>query len=286
MAINPITAQLYTIHITAYDARKMIYGAVGPWPHRCAIDAGASNFDVSVNEENSLFYDIAPGIIVYHGYVIANDGIISQAATAATSGMYKKATVYMTTKTASTGRDNVLLNIAYSEEGSTADSVSFPELSVPANDDYIIDDEINKVYNIPIAHLTIYGSVIQSAEQLLPVWNNKEFYAPGDSIDLSYNIFSGYLAASGANVYFFIPFAKALSMISGATLSGSFTIRHADGGFIGNNSGQPLSDLGTVTITPYESGAYVRCVMNTPSALTNQAPVSVLAGSGAQLTFN
>lgn len=286
MAINPITAQLSTRHVTAYDARKMIYGAVGPWPHRCAIDAGASNFDVSVNEENSLYYDIAPGIIVYHGYVIANDKIISQAATAAASGKYKKATVYMSVVTSGIGIDQVLLDIDYSGEDSTAASVSFPTLPVPENDDYIITDTINRFYYIPFAHLTIYGSVIQSTEQLLPVWNNKQFYAPGDSIDLSYNIFSGYIAASGANVYFFIPFAKALSMVSGATLSGSFTIRHADGGFIGSSSGQPLSDLGTVTITPYESGAYVRCVMGTPSALTNQAPLSVLAGSGAQLTFN
>lgn len=285
MALNPITARTGSLHVTSYDARKMIYSACGPWPHRCVIDGGSNNFQVSINEENSGYYDIAQGVLVAHGFVFANDGIISNAITPASSGKYKKATVYIATYTSSTG-DVCGIAISYSSEGSSAASVSFPVLDTSTTEDYIIDATLNHMYYIELAHLTISGSSITAVENLLPAWNNKEFYAPGDEIDLSYNIFSGYLASSGANVYFFIPFAKAMSNVTGGTLSGSFTIRHADGGFIGSNSGQTLDSLGTVTVSLYESGAYVRVVMGTASQLTNQAPLSVLASSGAKLTFS
>jgi len=285
MALNPITATLGSNHVTSLAARKIVYALGGPWPHRCIIDEGDSNFQVTVNQENSLYYDIAEGVLVYHGMVISNDAVISKAATAATSGKYKKATVFIKSQVYG-GLDEFSVDISYSAEGSTADSVSYPTVTVPENNDFVYADVAFPNYNyIPLAHLLIHGNVIESTENLIPAWDNKQFYAPGDEIDLSYLIASGYLAASGANVYFFIPFAKALSMVSGATLSGAVTLRHADGGFIGSNSGQELSSLGTVTISLYESGAYVRCVMNTASQLTNQAPVSALMASGTKLTF-
>ena len=271
------------LHVTSLDARKMIYAVGGPWPHRCII--GDDDFGCAINSENSLYIDIAPGVVVYHGYVFSLDEAASIAVTAASSGKYKKATLYLTASYNGTSQlESMASQISYSSEGSSAGSLSYPAPTVPASDSYIID--YSGTFNIPVAHILILGNVIQSVENLLPAWDNKQFYAPGDEIDLSYNIFSGYLASSGANVYFFIPFAKALSMISGASLSGAFTIRHADGGFIGSNSGQALSDLGTVTVSVYESGAYVRCVMNSASQLTNQAPLSVLASNGTKLIFS
>lgn len=280
---NPITAMTGTLHVTSLDARKMIYAVGGPWPHRCII--GDDDFGCAINSENSLYFDLAPGVVVYHGYVFSCDEAVSFGVTAASSGKYKKATFYLECKYNGTSQlESMGYQIAYSSEGSSADSLSYPAPTVPADDSYIVD--YSGAFNIPVAHILILGNVIQSVENLLPAWDNKQFYAPGDEIDLSYNIFSGYLAASGANVYFFIPFAKAMSNITGATLSGAFTIRHADGGFIGSNSGQSLDSLGTVTVTVYESGAYVRVVMGTASQLTNQAPLSVLAANGTKLTFN
>lgn len=304
MALNPISARWGRAHITAPDARRLLYAGIGPWPHRAMIGAGndgtgtLENFQVTINEENSTVLDIGAGLIAYHGLIIANDAA-ETFTTAPTSGAaYQKAVLYIGFSS-TTNIETAEFAMAYSEAGTSAESIDYPDaiyessLWQPVSGEYYVIEQQNVPsgsgsygYAIPVANVLFHGGVIDSVTELIPLWNAKQFYTAGDSIDLSYSISAGYIAASGANIYFYIPVNKPMSDVSGATLSGSFTIRHADGGFIGSNAGQPLTDLGAVTITPYETGLYVRCVMNTPSALTNQAPISVLAASGAQLTFN
>ena len=290
MAINPITARTGSPHVTSLDARRVVYALGGPSPHRCKEDDNydtPQNFKVAVNEGNSSYYDILPGTLVYHGYVINNDDVVTTAITPAGSGKYKKALVFIKTEMTDAGIDTASFDIAYSAEGATAASVSYPTGWTIAGDrDPFVFPALETEIDIPLAHVLIHEGVIESIDNLIPEYINKPFYSPGDSINLSYGIYSGYIAASGANVYFFIPFSKPTAGITGASISGAFTIRHADGGFVGSSSGQALSTLGTVDVTPYETGAYVRVVMGTASQLTNQAPLSVLASSGAKLTFS
>lgn len=290
MAFDPITANTVTFgHVSAYDARRMIYAATGPFPHRCAIDGGENCFQVTGGVDEIFeepFCAIAPGVLSYHGYIIANETITTQKLVKAASGKYKKAVLYFTTKTVSTGQDQVVLNVDYTGPADSPNSISWPELEMPENDDYIITDELDEIYNIPIARILINGNTVESVEQLVPVWNNKQFYTAGDEIDLSYMISAGYIAANSKNIYFFVPFRKDVVGVTGATISGNFTIRHADGGFIGNSNGQTLESLGTVNIYLYDSGAYVRCILNDAAALANQSVLSVHAANGAKLTFN
>ena len=132
MSINAITAKDLTPHVTAYDARKIVYALGGPWPHRCKLGNGAENFQCSVNEENSLNLDIAKGIVVFHGYVFSNDEVITQAMNRAGSSSYRKSTVYLKATTRLPyGYDSLVLEVADYVVGTTADSVSYPALETP-----------------------------------------------------------------------------------------------------------------------------------------------------------
>ncbi len=289
MAFDPITANTVTFgHVSAYDARRMIYAATGPFPHRCAIDGGENCFQVTGGTDEIFeepFAAIAPGVLSYHGYIIANETITTQKLVKAESGKYKKAVLYFTTKTTSTGEDQVVLNVDYTGPADNPNSISWPELEMPANDDYIITDELDKVYNIPIARILINGNTVESVEQLIPVWDNKQFYAPGDSVNLTYNTFAGFLTSGSKDIHFFVPVRKDVVGVTGATISGMFTIRHSDGGYIGSGNGQTLEDLGNVTITPLETGVYVRCTLPNSITFTNNAPITVAANYGTKLTF-
>lgn len=283
--INAITARTGSPHVTAYDARKLVFALGGPWPHACIIN-GARSLEVSINEEDNSYFDVATGVVISHGFVCANDEPLSFNVVAASSGKYKKGTVVLEFSRPNFGYP-AAVSVNYSGEADTPDSINFPpvyQIGAPTEEDYICGD--TRDYKEGLAHIVIHEGVIESVENILPAWNNKQFYTAGDEIDLSYMISAGYIAANSKNIYFFVPFRKDTVGITGASISGNFTIRHADGGFIGNSGGQTLESLGTVNVYLYDTGAYVRCILNDAAALTNQSVLSVHAASGAKLTFN
>ena len=287
MAINPITAKLGVAHVTSYDMRKLVASTGGWQPRRLLIEngSGLGNFGVSINEEDSSYFDVDQGVINAGGYVISNDNIISTKVGPTGTQRYMKATVYIKFSTnETTGIDSAELKIAYSENGTTAGSISYPVMSNFGNESFVIDDVLPP--DIELAHLLLYDSAIQSVETILPLWSGRTFYGPGDEIDLSYMIAAGYIAANSQNVYFFVPFNKDVCGVTGATLSGTVTLRHADGGFIGSSSGQALSDLGTVTVYIYPTGAYIRCVLTNAATYSNQSVIAAHLASGSKLTFN
>ena len=105
-------------------------------------------------------------------------------------------------------------------------------------------------------------------------------------IDLSGFICAGHLTGSQKSVYFCIPLPGIKGGVSNATLSGSYVLRNADGGYIGVTAGQTLQSLGTVTVTVNPNNIYVRCELKTASSFANNTPMSVHCLTGASLTLS
>lgn len=294
MALNPITARWGSAHITSTDFRKLMYIHSGGWAHRAHISwpVGDEDFQVTVNSEDGSVLDIAKGFLIYHGFVVSNDTAATITLEMPAATVYKKALLYIGIKIQQ-NVESVEFGVEYSEAASSPDAVDYPwpEALYYLDDvDYTVieqnDWRLGYSYIIPLARMILHGSTVETLEELIPVWGAKQFYTPGNEIDLSNMISAGYIAANSKNIYFFIPFRKDVVDVTGATISGVFTIRHADGSFIGESTGQTLESLGAVTVYVYDSGAYVRCVLNNASALTNQSVLSVYAASGAKLTLS
>lgn len=294
MALNPITARWGYAHLVSTDARRMMYANSGPWAHRAKIGAGndAENFQVTINEATGTALDISTGLLIYRGFVLSNDTPATVELEMPAATVYKKAFLYIGIKM-NQNVESIEFGVEYSEEGANPDAINYqyPKLLYQIYDyrDWIIEQKewrLGYSYAIPLAKVLLHGNTIESLEELIPVWNAKQFYAPGDSVDLTYNTFAGFLTSGSKDIYFFIPVRKDVVGVTGATISGIFTIRHSDGGYIGSGNGQTLEDLGNVTITPLETGMYVRCTLPNSITLANNAPITVVANYGAKLTFN
>ena len=105
-------------------------------------------------------------------------------------------------------------------------------------------------------------------------------------IDLSGFICAGYLTGSQKSVYFCIPLPGIKGGVSSATLSGSYVIRNAEGGYIGVTGGQTLQSLGTVTVNVNANNIQVFLALKTASTFSNNTPVSVTCNSGTALTLS
>lgn len=296
MALNPITARWGHAHITSTDFRKLMYIHSGGWAHRAHISwpVGDEDFQVTVNSEDGSVLDISKGFLIYHGFIVSNDTAATITLEMPAATVYKKALLYIGINIRQ-NVESVEFGVEYSEAASNPDAVDYPWPEAlyyldEAQYDYTVieqnDWRLGYSYIIPLARMILHGSTVESLEELIPIWGAKSFYAPRDEIDLSCMISPGYIAANSKNIYFFIPFRKDVVGVTGATISGAFTIRHADGSFIGESTGQTLESLGTVNVYVYDSGAYVRCILNNASALTNQSVLSVHAANGAKLTLS
>lgn len=71
------------------------------------------------------------------------------------------------------------------------------------------------------------------------------YYQPGEQIIVN-GYFSGCLTGGNEWILFTINTPKLLDKVSNATIDGSVVIRHADGGYIQENS--PINSLGTITM--------------------------------------
>ena len=116
------------------------------------------------------------------------------------------------------------------------------------------------------------------------ILSQKMVYQAGDVIDCNGTRLAGCLTSNKQNVEFFIPLPKPTVSGLKATLSGTWTIRHADGGYI--ISGQTLESLGTVTATIRELGVYVVVAMTTASSFANNATIMVSGGGSSKVTLS
>ena len=290
MAIHTITARTGSAHVTALNARQMVFAVGGSWPRRLHSNTVYHDFEVEVYSPETMQIGIKDGILCAYGCVIENDATVFLPLTAASGDKYKKATVYISFVHNDDGTDTTALDVKYSAEGLTENSINYPSPGVNTSDPYIFpnwgEGDYGPKLTINLAHVLIQGGTIMQCDNIIPLWDGKQFFAPGDELDISYMVAAGYIAANAQNIYCFIPFNKDLYGITSATLSGNVTIRHADGGFIGSSSGQTLASLGTVNVYLYPTGAYVRCILDSASTYANQSVISACFASGAKLTFH
>ena len=112
----------------------------------------------------------------------------------------------------------------------------------------------------------------------------KMVYEAGDVVNCAGVACAGSLTGANKTVKFFIPLQKPSTSGLKATLSGKWTIRHADGGYILNDN--TLQSIGTVTAIVYELGIYVSIGLSNASSFTNNCPVVVHGGTGPKITFS
>lgn len=106
------------------------------------------------------------------------------------------------------------------------------------------------------------------------------------AIDLSGFICVGHLTSAQKDLYFGIPLQGLKGGVSSGTLSGTYTIRDADGGYIGAVTGQTLQSLGTVTVNIMPNCVYVKVNLTTAASFTNNTVISVNCNSGSALTLS
>ena len=108
-------------------------------------------------------------------------------------------------------------------------------------------------------------------------------YKAGDTVSLSNTVCAGYVTNGQTWVEFFIPFSRPIQA-SSASISGNVYIRHAGGGYV--LSGQPLSNLGTVTLTIVTNGIFVHVLTASAVSATNNTPVAAMFTEGSSITFS
>lgn len=110
-------------------------------------------------------------------------------------------------------------------------------------------------------------------------------YEAGDQVSCNGVQCAGHLTTSKTDVVFFIPLPKPTASSLKATVSGNWTIRHADGGYILN--GAALTTIGTIAaVTIYDLGVYVRVTLSTASSFANNSVICVSGSSSAKITFS
>ena len=105
-------------------------------------------------------------------------------------------------------------------------------------------------------------------------------------VELSGFMCAGYLTGAPKAIYFCIPLPGLKGGVSSGALSGSYVIRDADGGYIGNSAGQTLQSLGTVTVNIMPNCVYIKVDLNTASAYTNNTPIVVNCQANSYLTLS
>lgn len=86
-------------------------------------------------------------------------------------------------------------------------------------------------------------------------------------------IFTGYLTSSGTQIYFGIPLPTLVPSGVTISLTGTATIRHADGGYILNNA--DISTLGNLSFLAAENFVRVTITMSSASSFTKNSPVVI-----------
>lgn len=103
------------------------------------------------------------------------------------------------------------------------------------------------------------------------------YYKAGDTVTIKRIYCAGGVTGSGSNLYFYIPLAKPLIGVSGATISNptkaTITARKVGGGYIAQDA--TVSSLGTPSCVPYENGVTIGIKASSAYNTTNNTPVTV-----------
>lgn len=105
----------------------------------------------------------------------------------------------------------------------------------------------------------------------------RPYYTAGDTVTITRMYCAGGVTGSGSNLYFYIPLAKPLIGVSGATISNPtaaiITARKVGGGYIAQDA--KVSSLGTPSCVPYENGVTIGIKASSAYNTTNNTPVTV-----------
>ena len=105
----------------------------------------------------------------------------------------------------------------------------------------------------------------------------RPYYTAGDTVTITRMYCAGGVTGSGSNLYFYIPLAKPLIGVSGATISNPtaaiITARKVGGGYIAQDA--KVSALGTPSCVPYENGVTIGIKASSAYNTTNNTPVTV-----------
>ena len=105
----------------------------------------------------------------------------------------------------------------------------------------------------------------------------RPYYTAGDTATITRMYCAGGVTGSGSNLYFYIPLAKPLIGVSGATISNptkaTITARKVGGGYIAQDA--TVSSLGTPSCVPYENGVTIGIKASSAYNTTNNTPVTV-----------
>lgn len=105
----------------------------------------------------------------------------------------------------------------------------------------------------------------------------RPYYTAGDTATITRMYCAGGVTGSGSNLYFYIPLAKPLIGVSGATISNPtaaiITARKVGGGYIAQDA--KVSSLGTPSCVPYENGVTIGIKASSAYNTTNNTPVTV-----------
>lgn len=105
----------------------------------------------------------------------------------------------------------------------------------------------------------------------------KLYYSPGDTVTIERMYCAGGVTGSGTNLYFYIPLARPLVGVTGATITNPsaaiITGRKIEGGYIAQDA--TVSSLGTPSCVPYEGGVTIGIKASSAYNTKNNTPVTV-----------
>lgn len=100
---------------------------------------------------------------------------------------------------------------------------------------------------------------------------------PGDTMTITRMYCAGGVTGSGTNLYFYVPLARPLVGVTGATITNPSTAiitgRKVEGGYIAQDA--TVSSLGTPSCVPYENGVTVAIKAASAYNTKNNTPVVV-----------
>lgn len=100
---------------------------------------------------------------------------------------------------------------------------------------------------------------------------------PGDTMTITRMYCTGGITGSGTNLYFYLPLARPLVGVTGATITNPSTAiitgRKIEGGYIAQDA--TVSSLGTPSCVPYENGVTVAIKAASAYNTKNNTPVVV-----------
>lgn len=265
--VNSLGAKSIRMPIT-YNSSATSVGFVTSWI--------VKNIPITVEYDGTYWKTVScprPSAQYLYGTVPVDSGGTGLSSVTSNSFLVGNGTSNMVEKTSSEVLDlitNGNMNIEYVNE-----------YNVPGTFIYIgqeANNEDNYVY--------INGDLIVTGE-LLTTGPFKLCYEPGDTVTIERMYCAGGVTGSGTNLYFYIPLARPLEGVTGATITNPSTAiitgRKIEGGYIARDT--TVSSLGTPSCVPYENGVTIAIKASSAYNTKNNTPVTVTP-ENLKLTFS